>query len=437
MTIRGGAPLGAALGALLAVIASLPARAIGSPGAREKTDGLEAYVGRSFFENPWVAAPSSTTARDGLGPLFNAHSCAACHPRGGSARAAGENGVAPTSLILRLGLPAGDAGTTAEPTYGTQLQTRGIGSGAARVPSEGTLTIEYQTSTVSLGDGELAELRRPAARPRDLAYGPIDPHACFSLRFAPSLRGVGVLEGVPDAVILARADPDDRDGDGISGRARTTVDRNGERRTGRFGHRAAQPSLRHQVAAAFRDDLGITSEIFPEQPCTDAESACRRAPSGASRETGIEIEPRILDAVTFMAARLAPPARAAAHDEETGRALFERAGCAGCHSPALTSPPAEPRVREPYTDLLLHDLGPGLADACDEPGATGSEWRTAPLWGLGDAAGGRRALLHDGRARGIAEAILWHGGEAQRSRDSFAQLDRADRERLIAFVASR
>jgi CxxC motif-containing protein (DUF1111 family) len=325
-----------------------------------------------------------------------------------------------------------------EPTYGTQLQTRGVGHGSARVPSEGALAIEYETSVVELGDGERVELRRPIARPRDLAHGEMDRDTCFSLRIAPSLGGVGLLDRAPEASIVARADPEDRDGDGISGSTRTVVDRtSGESRSGRFGHRAAQPTLRHQVAAAFRDDLGITSALFPEQPCTDAETACRSAPSGAGRESGVEIEDRILSAVTLMTARLSAPARPEDHAHAEGSALFERVGCASCHVPTLAAPPSEPLDREPYTDLLLHDLGPGLADGCDEPGASGSEWRTSPLWGLGGIAPEQRAFLHDGRARDVVEAILWHGGEAQRARDSFAQLDRPDRERLIAFATSR
>jgi CxxC motif-containing protein (DUF1111 family) len=405
------------------------------------TDGLELHVGRSFFSSPWVAAPSSTTARDGLGPLFNAHSCSACHPRGERGRAAQEAGEAPVSLLARLGLRAGGGMPGApEPRYGTQLQTRGVVSGPARVPAEGTLAVEYETIRLELADGERVELRRPLPALRDLAYGAIDPVACISLRVAPSLRGVGVLASLPDEAILARADPGDRDGDGISGRPRIVADpETGAEALGRFGHRAAQPTLRRQVAAAFRDDLGITSVLFPEQPCTPAESACLGAPSGASRESRAEIEERILDAVTAMTARLAAPEpRAPRPGDERGRDLFGRAGCASCHVPSpIEAAGSEPAEHRPHTDLLLHDLGPGLADDCDEPGASGAEWRTAPLWGLAAVAPDRHGLLHDGRARSVTEAILWHGGEAEASRRAFAELARSDREDLAAFVASR
>jgi CxxC motif-containing protein (DUF1111 family) len=449
--------LRAAVGVFAVAVGGSAARGATAPEATAAPAGaeLEVYVGRSFFNNSWIAAPSSTTARDGLGPLFNAHACAACHPRGGRGRAPTSDGEAPVSLLLRLWIPPAAAAAAApetnpaprlstldpplgEPNYGNQLQTRGLVSGPARVPAEGKVFIEYETSRVTLDDGEAFELRRPVPRLRELGYGPLREDVCFSLRIAPSLRGVGLLAAIPDAVVRSWADPEDADGNGISGRARTTLDRaSGGEGLGRFGHRALQPTLEQQVASAFRDDVGITNALFREESCTEAETDCRRAPTGASRETGVEIDERIFRAVVTMAARLkAPPAPVNVAAPSTGGALFERAGCGHCHLGSDVVTADRPQAF-PYTDLLLHDLGPGLADRCDEPGASGSEWRTAPLWGIGKVPAEQRAFLHDGRARSIAEAILWHGGEAEPARRFFAGLDRGERDALIGFVESR
>lgn len=407
-------------------------------------------VGRAFFRDPWIAAPATTTARDGLGPLYNAHACASCHPDGG--RGALESDDAPSAaLLLRLGRGAGrGSGVLPDPVYGDQLQTRAIVAGGAgeaheRPVREGMVHVSYATVAGSYADGTPFSLRRPTWNVTELAYGPLAADTRVSARLAPSLRGAGLLEAIPAASILAAADPDDRNRDGISGRASTVSDGAGGTALGRFGWKGAQPSVRRQVASALHNDIGITSEVYPAPPCSDAEEACRRAPDGGDPPSGYEISPMLLDRLTTFTATLGVPARRRAADPEllAGRETFHRSGCAACHTPRFVTGPsaiaaASQQTIWPYTDLLLHDLGPELADEVGEADAAADEWRTAPLWGLGRAARdpARTGLLHDGRARSIAEAILWHGGEANAARAAFVALPRQQREALLAFLAT-
>ena len=253
---------------------------------------------------------------------------------------------------------------------------------------------------------------------------------------------MGLLEAVPEPEILALADPDDTDGDGVSGRPNWVLDdETGTKALGRFGWKANQPSIRQQTAAAFLGDLGITSPIYPEVMCTTSQVECLSAPNGGEPE----LDERRLDRVTSYVALLAVPRRENTDTTEVllGRALFRAVGCDQCHTPSFTT--GEHRfevltdqVIWPYTDLLLHDMGPELADDRPEFDASGSEWRTPPLWGIGrlEEVTGQRRLLHDGRARSVAEAILWHGGEAQSHRDLFLTLSTEQRQALVRFVES-
>ena len=305
----------------------------------------------------------------------------------------------------------------------------------------------YVAVNGSFPDGTSFSLRKPQWRVVEPAYGPLDPTLRVSPRLAPSLPGAGLLEAIPEAALLARADPDDRDGDGISGRPNLVRDvRSGATVMGRFGWKALQPTVRQQVASALRNDIGITSDLYAEQPCSQAQEACLRAPSGGDLPSGNEISAFLLDALVRFTATLAVATRAHASQPRVreGRDVFDRIGCAGCHTPSFVTDTAS-AVREaggqrvwPYSDLLLHDMGRDLGDDVPEAAASGSEWRTAPLWGLGSAArdATRTSLLHDGRARSVTEAILWHGGEARRSRDAFVALPRAQREALAAFLES-
>lgn len=264
----------------------------------------------------------------------------------------------------------------------------------------------------------------------------------ISPRAAPAMIGLGLLEAIPEEDIVAAADEDDADGDGISGRPNRVWNKDtGKQALGRLGWKANQPDMHHQAAGAFLGDMGITSSLFSSPDCTEAESDCALAPNGGEPEIGDER----LDRVVFYSRTLAVPARRDVDDPGvvSGKHLFEQAGCAACHTQSFRT--GEFEIAElanqkihPYTDLLLHDMGPELSDDRPDFLAAGEEWRTPPLWGLGlvHVVNHHRYLLHDGRARGFAEAILWHGGEAEASREAFRALPREDREALISFLES-
>ncbi len=398
------------------------------------------FAGNSFFTDPWVTAPSSTTTRDGLGPTFNSESCAGCHLRDGRGRPPeGDEGF--ESILIRLSIPGEGAhgGPLDEPSYGGQFQPKSI----LGVPAEGSATLVYDAIEGTYGDGEPYDLRRPTIVFDALAFGAMDPATMTSLRVAPVVAGLGLLELVPEADLLALEDPDDADGDGISGRAnRVWSAALGATALGRFGWKAGQPTVREQSAGAFRGDMGITSALFPGEDCPAPQLDCAGAPSGGAPE----IPDDLLDHVALYARALAIPVRVDYADPEAlrGRELFRAAGCASCHVERFVTgvsadlPELSEQTIRPFTDLLLHDMGEGLADDRPEFLASGREWRTPPLWGAGriDDVNGHTFLLHDGRARGFAEAILWHGGEAEESKELFRTMSRADRDALVRFLES-
>jgi CxxC motif-containing protein (DUF1111 family) len=263
-----------------------------------------------------------------------------------------------------------------------------------------------------------------------------------SPRVAPFMIGLGLLGAVPEETVLAAADPDDADGDGISGRPNTVWDRRAQSEAlGRFGWKANQPSVEQQNSGAFLGDIGITSDLFPEQNCTSVEPDCVAAPNGGDPE----VDQDKIDSVTFYASLLAVPARRDFDDPTVlaGEQLFHDIGCVACHRSTLVTgdadiPALSAQTIHPYTDLLLHDMGPDLADERPDYQADGREWRTAPLWGIGliDNVNRHDFLLHDGRARGFAEAILWHGGEGEAARERFRTLSEEDRAALLRFLES-
>lgn len=412
---------------------------------------LDFSVGNSFFRNPWVIAPSSTTARDGLGPLLNTNACMNCHVRDGRGHPPASDEDIAVSMLVRLSIPpetARDAtsadllkrlGVVPEPVYGVQLQDAAIPG----VAPEGRVRMDYDYVPVSFADGTQVELRRPTLRITRLGYGPMHRQVETSARVAPPMIGLGLLEAIPEADLLANADPDDRDGDGIRGRPnRVWDDALGRETLGRFGWKAGQPSLDQQNAHAFATDMGLTNRILPRDDCTKAQTACRAAPNGGEPE----VSDHILAQVLFYTRNLAVPARRQVGDATVlrGKSLFHEAGCQRCHVPRFTTAAdaAEPelanQVIRPYTDLLLHDMGEGLADHRREFQASGSQWRTPPLWGIGltAAVSGHTQFLHDGRARTLLEAILWHGGEADAARRTVLQFDAGQREALLAFLNS-
>lgn len=417
---------------------------------------MDFKVGNGFFRRLWVTAPSSTKAADGLGPLFNARACQNCHLKDGRGHvpADGEEGV---SLFLRLSIPPqsedqktaiaqGRANIVPEPTYGGQLQNFAIAGHAA----EGRMTIRYQEIPVALSGGEKASLRQPSYAISDLGYGPLHPQTLISPRVAPPMIGLGLLEAIAEDSLIAHADPDDKDGDGISGRAKMIWGQEeGKLMLGRFGWKGGNPTVKQQSADAFNGDIGLSNPLFPANSgdCTGAQKACLDAPHGGDDQyAGFEVPTNVLDLVSFYSRNLAVPKRRDASDAQVlrGKQVFNQTGCASCHTPSHKTaqradmPEQSDQLIWPYTDLLLHDLGDGLADNRPEGMASGSEWKTPPLWGIGltQVVSGHTQLLHDGRARNTLEAILWHGGEAQAARDKVVSMPKADRAALIRFVNS-
>jgi CxxC motif-containing protein (DUF1111 family) len=397
------------------------------------------FVGNSFFNENWIEAPSSVTTRDGLGPLFNARSCSSCHMRDGRGRPA-DHGQAMTTMLLRISLPgAGPHGAPRpDPVYGDQIQ----GSGLPKVVREAEVVVEYKERAGTFADGTAYSLREPTYRVDRFGYG--KPRRWLtSPRVAPAVIGLGLLEAIPEATLARLADPDDRDGDGISGRLNQVWDEGAKApAVGRFGWKAEQPSVRLQTAAAFLGDMGLTTRLFPEENHSARQTAARRKPSGGTPEVGDDV----FDAVVLYSRTLGVPARRNAGNAQVraGERLFAEARCTACHVPTLETgsvadlPELAGQTIHPYTDLLLHDMGGALGDGRPSFAASGGEWRTAPLWGLGLTAkvSGHTFFLHDGRARNLTEAILWHDGEARGARDRFLNMTRDERAALLRFLES-
>jgi CxxC motif-containing protein (DUF1111 family) len=398
-------------------------------------------TGNAFFNQQWTIAPSSNTSRDGLGPLFNARSCSTCHFKDGRGRPPVDGEIGFKSMLLRIGVPGAEPGAAPlpDPLYGDQLQPFGIDS----VAGEGEPAVAYESIGGQYDDGDPYELLAPTYGVSAPALGAFAPDLLISARVAPAMIGMGLLEAIPESRLNELADPDDADGDGVSGRVNHVYDvAAGAAAVGRFGWKAEQPSVRQQAAGAFIGDLGITSSLFPSQQCTPGEVDCQQATGGGEPE----ITDDLLDRVVRYSQLLAVPSRLRAEQPDVlrGKARFSELGCASCHTPShRTSEDTvldEVRAQSiwPYTDLLLHDMGDALSDHRASYEADGNEWRTPPLWGIGHLVdvNGHEQLLHDGRARGVAEAILWHGGEAAAAQQAFVSLPRADRLDLIAFVES-
>lgn len=378
-------------------------------------DGLDLRIGQALFERAWVIPPASTKADDGLGPLFDARSCASCHPRDGrSVVSIGKDGVIEgRGPVLVLGRHDGSG----DPVYGRRLQI----DAAPGLTPEGVLAVK----DTRLEDGRIA--RMPA--PTHLGYGPLAPDTGLSLRAAPDLRGRGLIEQVPEAAVaaIAQSQPE-----ALRGRIRHVALPDGGIAMGRYGWKAAQPSLEGQISEAFFLDMGLSTRLHPEPwgDCTEVQTACREPPQGIEAEGEVEIADAILARVVAYVASLRPPATA---ESKAGARLFASTGCAQCHRPDL--PTQNGGTARLFTDLLLHDLGPGLADTLEAPDAHAAEWRTAPLAGLADALARKTGLLHDGRARTVEEAIAWHGGQAETVRRTFFNLPARDRAALVAYVS--
>jgi len=391
-------------------------------------------LGRSFFTIPWVEAPSATTARDGLGPLFSANTCVHCHPNMGAGAPLNADGSMRRSLVLRLSHM-----DKIDPIYGTQLNVHGVFG----VTPEGTPKVSYQTKTITYPDGKRVDLRVPSYHVEDLGYGEMAKETMLAPHIAQPLIGLGLLEAIKEADILANVDAQDKNHDGISGRANYPIDPSThEKALGRFAWKADAVSVKAQSAGAFINDMGITTPLYPNETCTDAQEACLNSTRG---EDAFDAPENILDAVAFFVQTRAVPAQRTPNGTNVlkGYEAFNEANCAACHTPTFTTGNHEiaafsNKTIHPFTDLLLHDMGEDLSDHRPSYDATGREWRTAPLWGVGLRAtiSGEAFYLHDGRARTLEEAILWHGGEALSAKERFMSFPQEKREHLLAFLRS-
>ncbi len=417
---------------------------------------LDFKVGNGIFKKVWVSSPSSTRSSDGLGPLFNARACQRCHLKDGRGHPP-EPGERAESMVLQLSIQPRNADELAalrvrrkagapEPTYGGQLQNFSI----QNIRAEGEMTISYQEVRVLLADDEMVFLRQPTYGIAGLHYGPLHPDTTLSARIAPPIIGMGLLEAIPESDILEHADPHDSNGDGISGRPNQVWSDQLEHVVlGRFGWKAGQPTIAQQAANAFQKDMGISTPIYanPYGDCTETQNECLSAAHGGpSADNTVEAGAKLFELLEFYARNLGVPARRDVGDTQVlkGKQLFYESNCVGCHVPKFVT--RRDSIGEeqsfqliwPYTDLLLHDMGEGLADSRPEGEATGREWRTPPLWGIGltQMVSGHTRFLHDGRARNLLEAVIWHGGEAEAARQHVIQMTKEERAALLTFLGS-
>jgi CxxC motif-containing protein (DUF1111 family) len=390
-------------------------------------------VGDGAFSQTFVTAPAPINP--GLGPIFNNVSCTSCHINDGRGKPPVGNEQI-SSLLIRVSIPGADAhgGPNPVPGFGVQLQQRSVYG----KPAEAQVQITYTEKTHTFADGEAYALRFPTYALQN-PYASLPADVMMSPRVAPPVFGLGLLQAIAEADILALADPGDNNDDGISGKPNYVWNvMEGKKTLGRFGWKASNPTVLQQSAGAYNEDMGITNFVFSK------ESAGDQFPYD---DLGVyEVSDSLLQSVEFYVRTLAVPSRRAADNSIVlaGKKIFTEAKCAACHTPRqrTTTDVAFREVSNqvifPYTDLLVHDMGPDLADHRPDFEADGQEWRTSPLWGIGltRIVNGHQNFLHDGRARTLIEAIMWHGGEAEQSKDYVNSLSKADRDALIKFIES-
>ncbi len=418
------------------------------------------HVGKALAQQPWIKAPTATDSRDGLGPVYNARTCMACHVKGGKGSTPNDPETELFSSLIRLSKPGEHktAGMIAHPAYGDQLQTQStsLAHQLRHIPSanniakdvkpEAYVTINWVDKLIEYPDGSSITLKKPIPEFKNLGYGEFGKDTLISLRTAPAIHGMGLIELIPQQDINAFIDTNDNNQDGISGRPNMAWDSVTQTTVpGRFGLKANKATLDLTIAGAFANDLGISNPLVKSQPCTEQQTACLQAATGNDKN-GFELNQSQLDRVIFFNQNLSPVAARNLDKKAVikGRELFYDTGCQQCHNPSFRTGTSEslPHLANqtiwPYSDFLLHDMGEGLADHRPDFQASGQEWRTPPLWGVGlrEQVNGSTALLHDGRANTIEEAILWHGGEAQKIKQAFMTLNKKDRKKLIRFVES-
>lgn len=396
-------------------------------------------TGNSLFSQNWVSSPASTTARDGLGPTFNARACANCHFKDGRGSPL-VNGQNSSGFLMRISLPGQDMNGNAipVPNYGAQIQDRSNFG----IPFEAKVNVSYETISGSYADGTTYELRNPTYTFTEQQYGTLSGVET-SPRIGTQTIGLGLIDALPDSEILKFVDEFDTNNDGISGRANYAYDiESNSQKLGKYGWKANVATLKQQVASAFHGDMGLTSSLFTENNCPEPQQDCFDAPNGGE----LEVSDTQLERVTFYQATLAVPNRRNFQEESVlkGKVLFNEVNCISCHATNQKTassdftPLLDDITIRPYSDFLLHDMGEALADNRSDFLATGQEWRTQPLWGIGliDAVNNHTFLLHDGRARNIEEAILWHGGEAENSKMAFKNLSAENRQNVLDFINS-
>ena len=399
----------------------------------------EFILGRSFFSIPWVEAPSVTTARDGLGPLFNANTCTSCHPKNGRGTLIAEDNLPSRALLARLSIKANDSfehqellkfkGFIPEPVYGNQLAINGIFG----VDFEGKIKIDFEEKEVNFPDGEKQILLKPKYSLENLNYGKMSENVNISYRIAPTLNGMGLISLISDEDILANVDENDSNNDGISGRANFVYSNITKKvKLGRYTWKSSVAFLKEQVAGAASNDMGLTTTIFPDGNCTKYQKECNEAPKPKDK---IDFPDERVEAVSYYLKHIKTYEAKKTKEYYEGLALFEAISCSKCHISSFNT--TKGFKISPFSDFLLHDMGKELADDRVEFMASGSEWRTAPLWGLAlheKINKEKPRLLHDGRARSFQEAILWHGGEAKSSKENYMNLPKEQREKLIKFL---
>lgn len=401
-------------------------------------DRTKATVGGLVFNRVWhdgtlLHQPISS----GLGPKYISTSCTACHLRNGKGSIPNEQEDGLASMVLRLSVWQ-EGRAVAHPDYGGQLLTKATNG----VEVDGSAELEWHERELALLDGSRIYLRRPIVRFVKSNRGVLDDGTVTSLRASPAVFGLGLLEAVSESDIIRASSANKYAESGISGRINWIWNQTAERyEVGRFGWKAAKSSVRSQIAGALLDDIGITNPSLQNESSQNGRRHVN--PEG----TVSEIDEREFGALVFYIQTLAVPARGdrPSPDVLQGARLFSDAHCTKCHTPILRTgsdhaiAELNNQMINPYTDLLLHDMGIDLADQRPESMATGREWRTPPLWGLGLAelvSGGEEHYLHDGRARTLSEAIMWHGGEGSISRDAFGAMDADERHALVVFLRS-
>jgi len=386
-------------------------------------------LGKSFFTKPWVEAPATTTARDGLGPLFSANSCIHCHTNHGAGVVYDKKGNVHRSLVMRLSVNSDKHEFIPEPMYGEQLSL----NGTSGVKYEGSVKLSYTLKKGTFMDGEPYFLHEPHYQIIDLQYGPMHKDVNVAPHIALALVGLGAIEEIDAEDILKNEDIDDRDADGISGKANWVVNpETNESDLGRYTWKAAAVTLKQQVANAAHNDMGLSNPLYPSENFTKRQEELLNA---VKQKDGVyDLPMHRLDAITYYLKTFKIPSQRKSKGFEEGQEIFKTVGCVKCHSESFTTQKYGPI--HPYSDFLLHNMGEALSDGQSLYLAQANEFRTPPLWGIGlyKRVTGELNLLHDGRAKSIAEAILWHGGEAQKQRETFKGLSKQKREALLEFL---